>query len=146
MPFRELLEEFPLYRKLPNCPWQHLNQVEKPTIHMFCPVCRSEQAFIMANEYYEGYEYANYPLDGVSVRAVYLCVSCQDFKRYFLIKFGVLRHLGEMGRSRGGSQYDKRLCAMNAQNFHHVSRLCSHQATRCASLGWPLSGRMCSCS
>jgi hypothetical protein len=87
MPFRELLEEYPLYRKYAGCPWHSLDQVDKPTIHMYCLVCKSEQTFFMVNQYYEGYEYSNVPIDGLSVRAVYRCVGCDEYSRYFFIKF-----------------------------------------------------------
>lgn len=87
MPFRELLEDYPLYRKYPKCPWVFLNLVEKPSIHMACPTCKSDQTFIMSNEYYEGYPNINTALRGLSVRAIYLCVGCKQFSRYFLIRF-----------------------------------------------------------
>jgi hypothetical protein len=91
MPFREMLEEYPLYRRYPKCPWHSLDQVDKPTIHMYCHACSSEQTFMMINEYYEGFEYSNVPLAGISVRAIYRCVGCSKYDRYFLIKFDEAR-------------------------------------------------------
>lgn len=87
MPDREFLEKFPLYRKfkmdLPNT----LDNLGKPAIHMYCPTCESDQTFRMNNEYYDAFEYSNFPVKGTVVRVVYVCVSCVGFYRYFLLKF-----------------------------------------------------------
>lgn len=40
----------------------------------------------MKNEYWENLNYANYPIDGIIFRAVYLCYHCQKFERVFFIK------------------------------------------------------------
>jgi len=45
MPNREFLEEYPLYRKFKMDLPEVETQLEKPAIHMHCPVCGSEQTF-----------------------------------------------------------------------------------------------------
>ena len=88
MPYRELLEKYPLYRKYPHCLWNTLDRVDKPTVHMACASCKSDQTFEMINEYHEGFERKNVPVAGLSVRAVYMCVACKMHARYFFLKFG----------------------------------------------------------
>lgn len=88
MPYRELLEEYPLYRKLKKCPWYTLDKVAKPSIHMPCPTCGAEQTFLMGNDYFEGSKTPDQKIEGAVARAVYVCAGCRKFLRIFLIKFG----------------------------------------------------------
>jgi hypothetical protein len=88
MPNREFLEQYPLYRKFRMDLPSTFDELDKPTIHMHCPVCNSGQTFVMSNQYFEVFDYSNYPIPGQVVRAVYTCVSCSEFARYFLLKFG----------------------------------------------------------
>lgn len=87
MPNRELLEKYPLYRKFVMQLPDTLNKLDKPAIHMHCPVCESDQTFRMSGEYHDAFSYSNYPLNGAVVRVVYFCASCSKFSRYFLLKF-----------------------------------------------------------
>lgn len=86
MPNREILETYPLYRKLAMSVPRTLNEIPKPAIKMNCPICQTEQTFLMNNEYYMGRPYSNFPSDGMVVQAEYLCASCQSFERVFVIK------------------------------------------------------------
>lgn len=87
MPNKQFLEEYPLYRKykidriVPT-----MDQLPDVRIKMACPKCGVSQTFVMTNEYHENCEYANYPVDGVVFRMVYLCSHCQKFERVFCIK------------------------------------------------------------
>ena len=87
MPDRQVLEEYPLYRKCPVVQADTLDLLPKPSIHMACPICRSEQTFNMANEYWESAGYANAETPGSTVRCVYACEGCKDFRRYFFLHF-----------------------------------------------------------
>jgi hypothetical protein len=62
-----------------------MKNLEKPTIHMDCPTCKSGQTFAMINDYSEGS--TNLIVPGKVQRLVYQCVSCSKFSRYFLVKF-----------------------------------------------------------
>lgn len=84
MPNRELLENYPLYRKLPmDLP--NASQLARPAIHMDCPVCGSGQTFNMTVNAYPDIGW-NEPPQGVS-KVVYRCASCEQFDRFFLLKF-----------------------------------------------------------
>ena len=87
MPYKDFLEEYPLYRKfkverLAPC----TDELPTVQINMECPTCKSRQTFVMTNKYWEACEYSNYPTDGLVFRMVYLCVHCQKFNRVFYIK------------------------------------------------------------
>ncbi len=87
MPDRDFLEKYPLYRKLPMAlPSTYLG-VAHPSIHVECPICKSEQTFNMSS---------SYPTDaGGRLRQVqkevvlltYRCSGCGSFARNYLIKF-----------------------------------------------------------
>jgi len=87
MPNREFLENYPLYRKfeidIPN----YMSQLEMPAIHMKCFTCDSGQTFNLENEILDLVTLSIRQNDGQVVCAVYKCSSCQEFKRYFLLKF-----------------------------------------------------------
>lgn len=88
MPEKNFLETYPLYRK-----WKSdeiprtTDQLPKVQINMHCPSCRSNQTFVMTNEYWEGEEYSNFPLGDRVCRVRYLCVHCQQFERFFFLRF-----------------------------------------------------------
>ncbi len=87
MPDKEFLEQYPLYRKLwvENLP-HNTDQIPKVPIKMNCPTCKSEQTFVMTNEYYENFDYSNHPLKGIEFRLKYICMHCSKFERYFYVK------------------------------------------------------------
>lgn len=89
MPNKLFLETYSLYRKyrvdeLPRT----IDKLPVANINMSCPICESNQTYVMTNKYWENLEYSNYPIGGVSVRLLYLCTHCQKFERLFFIKIG----------------------------------------------------------
>ncbi|MFT5139810.1 MAG: hypothetical protein ACI9CB_001464 [Rhodothermales bacterium] len=87
MPNKKFLEEYPLYRKF------KVEQIESRTdqlptvqINMECKTCKSNQTFVMQNNYWENCDSMNFPVNGLIFRAQYLCVHCQIFRRIFFIK------------------------------------------------------------
>lgn len=87
MPNRDLLENYPLYCRflVKNLPVT-LDHLPRPAIHLHCRTCKSDQTFNVHNRYFEGFPHANYPVADQVIRVVYLCTSCKNFQRYFLIK------------------------------------------------------------
>jgi hypothetical protein len=86
MPHKVFLETYPLYRKFKTTVPGQMSSLAKPRINMACPACKSSQTFAMTNEYWEGYAYMNFPSNGNTVRAKYLCTHCQKCIREFLIR------------------------------------------------------------
>lgn len=91
MPNKEFLEKFPLYRKFDIDLPLLTDQVEKVTIKMWCPTCKSDQTFLMVNEYWERFDHVNYPLQAIDLRLDYACAHCQEFHRIFFIKIDAKR-------------------------------------------------------
>jgi hypothetical protein len=108
MPNRRFLEEYPLYRKYEMTFSQpirydqifrgtrHADEVlTRPSIHMHCPVCASEQTFTMDNHYFEAFVQgmnSASPVRPTPVTApvafiIYRCTSCRESLRHFAIKF-----------------------------------------------------------
>jgi len=86
MPNREFLERYPLYRKFKMDLPGKAGDLEKPVaIHMYCPVCGSDQTFNMTTSFYPEFFHEN-PPRGVT-KVVYRCTSCQEFVRFFILKF-----------------------------------------------------------
>ena len=88
MPITKFLEEAPLYRKIsiefPN----RFQDIPKPSVHMFCEVCKSDQTFQMINRYnWEGFEPASCPLE-FEAMCLYKCAACGN-ERTFLLHFEV---------------------------------------------------------
>lgn len=81
MPNREFLETYQLYRKFNFQVPDSMLFLEKPAIHMYCQNCDSGQTFNKESKYY------GYPLKGNVIVIQYICTSCENFRRYFLIKF-----------------------------------------------------------
>jgi hypothetical protein len=86
MPHKQFLEEYPLYRKfkvqaMPST----TDRLAKVRLKMACPTCKSDQTFVMTNEYWELCGYSNHPVEGLVFRTVYLCSYCQEFERVFYI-------------------------------------------------------------
>lgn len=87
MPDREFLEKYALYRKFNMAVPKTWDGLAKPAIHLYCPVCKSDQTFNMTNEYYEGFPNGPEPMYGGDVTVVvYGCAACQDYSRYFFLK------------------------------------------------------------
>lgn len=81
---REFLQQYPLYRKFKTDLPHRFSNVDKPAIHMHCPLCASAQTFNMNNDYAMK---PDYPTAGAVARAVYICTSCNKFLRHFFLKF-----------------------------------------------------------
>ena len=86
MPDKKFLEEYPLYKKYEMDVSPTIGKIPKPKINMFCEVCDSEQTFIMNNDYWDDMNRLNIPVDNLCDLTRYLCVGCDTFHRYFLIK------------------------------------------------------------
>lgn len=87
MPNREFLETYPLYRKFEGFFGHDLSQIPKVPVKLPCTGCNSEQTFVMLNEYWEGFDYSNFPAGGAVSRLRYVCTSCQSSSRSFLVLF-----------------------------------------------------------
>lgn len=96
MPDVDFLEEKPLYSKtlidLPN----FIQEIEKVNINMFCDICKNERTFNMTNRYTENASHvhpnhlndSSWDLeDNKYMTLDYLCASCNEFQRFFVIKF-----------------------------------------------------------
>lgn len=88
MPDSEFLEKWPLYRKYPMQLPEQLKELDKPAIHMECPICSSPQTFNMLNEYYTeaGVNWLTRP-HGLVIRVEYICEACRSFSQFFLLRF-----------------------------------------------------------
>lgn len=88
MPDRELIEQYPLYRRHAfSSKYKTLEKLPKPAVHMQCAICKSEQTFNMANEYHEARRVINDDAPGQTCRLVYVCMSCQRGVRIFVVRF-----------------------------------------------------------
>lgn len=87
MPNKEFLENYPLYRKyaVQTMPVT-LDKFPKVSINMSCPICNSNQTFVMDNEYYQMTLYPQTLSAGSDVRLAYKCSHCQTFRRLFFVK------------------------------------------------------------
>ena len=88
MPNTEFLEQYPLYRKFEQKFYDTLDRIPKVAVHMACPACQTTQTFVMANEYHEGYSYANVEPAGATCHLRYICTSCRKGVRHFYVQFG----------------------------------------------------------
>lgn len=92
MPDKEFLEAYPLYRKKDlNLPYNRENW-PKPAISAQCLVCTSSQTFNMINDYSQFDEdisrvvaASQRATPSHTLRVVYACAGCQQFRRYFMI-------------------------------------------------------------
>jgi hypothetical protein len=88
MPNRLFLETYPLYRKLKTSVGYNLAAISKPAIKMYCPVCKSDQTFAMANKYFDSEQEAERLSPGCMLKPTYICMSCRRFLRDFLVQVG----------------------------------------------------------
>ncbi len=96
MPNKQFLEEYPLYKKY-NTDWTFnhnyphtfigLGQLPKPSIHMVCSFCDSEQTFNMDGQYYDSKFEQNQPVHDQIKELRYICSGCNRGLRVFLINF-----------------------------------------------------------
>ena len=88
MPNKQLLEEYPLYRKI-NLPLAlpvSLDELPEVRIKMSCATCKSRQTFAMTSKYWDGFECMNSPAHGQIVRLRYLCTNCLEHPREFYVR------------------------------------------------------------
>jgi len=81
MPNREFLETYPLYRKFNFKVPESMNRMATPAIHMYCRNCDSVQTFNSEMEHDIG------RIEGDVTLFMYICTSCKNFERFFMIKF-----------------------------------------------------------
>ena len=90
---KDFLENDPLYKKLQfKKAISAAEYIPKPSIHMYCETCKSDQTFQMVNKYFENEAYIRKFLVGGTVaggitRAIYRCAGCNAFTREFLLLF-----------------------------------------------------------
>lgn len=88
MPDSNFLETYPLFRKfemdLAEVP--NVASLPKPSIHMYCEECESDQTFNLMNRNYDNYLSQTRTVKNSVVAALYRCSSCNNFIRYFLFK------------------------------------------------------------
>lgn len=87
MPNKELLEKYPLYKKLAikSIP-ATLYELPIVPISMYCDKCSSVQTYNLTSQYYNGFPYKNYSVNNVIIRCEYQCMHCQKEKREFFVK------------------------------------------------------------
>jgi hypothetical protein len=88
MPRKQLLEDYPLYRKisLPRALPVSLDGLPEVRINMSCATCKSRQTFAMTSKYWDCFGYMNHPAHGQIIRLRYLCIHCQEYLREFFVK------------------------------------------------------------
>ena len=86
MPDSKFLEIAPLYKKFEKKFISSVGHLEKVRINMDCHHCKEVRTFAMKNEYWEKNNVSNSPTFGESFRLDYICLSCQEFRREFLIR------------------------------------------------------------
>lgn len=91
MPNKEFLENYPLYQKFKTKIPKSLKDFEltfgRPSVHLNCEVCGSDQTFRLDNSSYIDTTYdRTYDMDGKILHLDYLCAGCHSFHRSFLIK------------------------------------------------------------
>lgn len=100
MPNKEFLEKYNLYQKFHMEVPPDFTNFKKPSIHLFCESCGSEQTFNMINEY----DFYRYPSDprpskGEISLLEYKCAGCNTFERKFLMKVSdTLDYLMKVGQ------------------------------------------------
>lgn len=87
MPNIELLESYPLYRKLKGGLPQTLDKVPKVPINMNCPHCGGIRTFLMKNEYWEAFGITNLATTNLHCKINYTCTACKSFLYVFQITF-----------------------------------------------------------
>lgn len=87
MPSKELIENYPLYRKLKvqQLP-SSLDMLPVVRVNMHCQTCTSHQTFAMVSKYWDGFEYSNYSSKGAVFWMKYRCMHCNIFERSFCFK------------------------------------------------------------
>jgi hypothetical protein len=84
MPDRHFIETYPLYRRLKVAEFPSRQfPYAGPTVHMYCPVCRSAQTFGDDSSRFVGLAVGQQ--DDIFC-LIYNCAGCQRFHRYFLLR------------------------------------------------------------
>ncbi len=88
MPNTKFLENYPLYKKFTYTVPYVWHQVPKPPIHVYCEFCKSDQTFNISKTYSLELQVArNAEPAGQIIRIVYICESCKEYQRFFLLEF-----------------------------------------------------------
>ena len=85
MPYKEFLEEYPLFKKRKADFPRTLKGIPKPAINMICNDCDSLQTFNMTNEFHELNRFIRSDTSDRIIRCEYTCQSCRKYKREFFI-------------------------------------------------------------
>ena len=75
MPDAVFLETYPLYRRF-KLPVSSFGTLSRPSVHMHCAECQSEQTFNMSNKYNDGYTFPSEAAYGKVTWARYTCAAC----------------------------------------------------------------------
>lgn len=109
MPNTEFLEKYQLYRKFKFEVPEFLHELPKKNINMYCKICRDIRTFRMVLDYKnlffkETFSFFREPIpqhckDAKILILLYVCASCEEFNRFFLVKIGEnLDYLEKIGQ------------------------------------------------
>lgn len=97
---KELLEKYPLYKKLDfekQSSYCYMNYIPRPAINMNCKICNSTQTYNMENQYNELFNTSNVSFWGNVVRAEYQCSSCNRDQFHFYLEFVKIKEKTKLG-------------------------------------------------
>jgi hypothetical protein len=95
MPNKDFLENYRLYQKfkteIPNDLRDFELLFDRPSVHLKCEVCGSDQTFRFDNRSYIDTSYnQTSEMSGKILHLDYRCAGCNRFHRYFLINLTLL--------------------------------------------------------
>lgn len=140
MPDKNFLETFPLYKVMSMDVAPTIDNIPKPPISFYCDNCASIQTYVMVNEYWNGFEYSNVSSNNISLKANYLCVSCQVHRRDFFIHISEdhqsLKKIGQ--NPPWGIHGDKNIEKMLGKHKQHLTRgmICESQGYGIGAFGY----------
>jgi hypothetical protein len=140
LPDKKFLENFPLYKVMRKQVSERIDQIPKPPISFYCDTCGSIQTYIMVNEYWNEFTYTNFPSNNVSLKASYLCVSCNEHRRDFFIHISDdLQSFQKIGQNPPwGISGDKNIEKMLGEHKEHLKRgmICESQGYGIGAFGY----------
>jgi hypothetical protein len=117
-----------------------IDYIPKPPISFYCDTCGSTQTYVMVNEYWNGFNYANFPSNNISLKANYCCVSCREHRRDFFIHISDdLQSLQKIGQNPPwGILGDKNIEKMLGKHKQHLTRgmICESQGYGIGAFGY----------
>lgn len=143
----KLFEEYPLYRKLHiklpkhygGPPDPHRQSLTFPAIHLICPVCKSENTFVVRSvdlgirqkDQLPGYQQDPYFIGGKSAFVPYACSSCKDYHQFYFLYFDIdLSYVMKIGQYPAWSvAVEKNLAGVLGayENMYHKGLICESQ-------------------